>query len=204
MKYPKLRELREAITSLIKRPYTTKFPYRPHVPFKEFRGKPEFFKDDCIGCGACAQVCPARAIEEINITDTEPPQRKFILRHDLCMFCGQCQAYCLTKEGVKLTNEYDLAVFERNKAFVEVEKELLLCEGCKCVISTKEHIIWLYKKLGHLSYANPLFILTSLRKLSLVEEEKPLPPQPPATRAGSMRILCPKCRREVLLKEAGR
>jgi len=62
MRYPKLRELKEAIRALIKGPYTSRFPFEPHQPYERFRGKPEFRQDDCVGCGACFQVCPAKAI----------------------------------------------------------------------------------------------------------------------------------------------
>ncbi len=41
MKYPKLRELKEAVISLLTPAYTSKFPAEPHVPFEKFRGKPE-------------------------------------------------------------------------------------------------------------------------------------------------------------------
>ena len=39
MRYPKLRELREAIKSLFSRPYTIKYPAEPSVPPERFRGK---------------------------------------------------------------------------------------------------------------------------------------------------------------------
>jgi hypothetical protein len=40
MRYPKLRELKEAVISLVTPAYTSKFPAVEHVPFKDFRGKP--------------------------------------------------------------------------------------------------------------------------------------------------------------------
>ena len=41
MKYPKIRELKEAVTSLLTPAYTSSFPHKPHTPFENFRGKPE-------------------------------------------------------------------------------------------------------------------------------------------------------------------
>ncbi|KAF5434557.1 hydrogenase-4 component H [Candidatus Methanophagaceae archaeon] len=37
MKYPKLRELVEAIKAVLKGPYTSKFPKKPYVPHPNFR-----------------------------------------------------------------------------------------------------------------------------------------------------------------------
>jgi formate hydrogenlyase subunit 6/NADH:ubiquinone oxidoreductase subunit I len=42
MRYPKIRELIEAVKSLLSRPYTSNFPRRPLEPAKRFRGKPEY------------------------------------------------------------------------------------------------------------------------------------------------------------------
>ncbi|MBL7108395.1 MAG: 4Fe-4S ferredoxin, partial [Candidatus Cloacimonetes bacterium] len=44
MIYPKLRELKEALTSLFTKPYTRKFPFtkEPYKPADEFKGKPKF------------------------------------------------------------------------------------------------------------------------------------------------------------------
>jgi len=69
MKYPKLRELKEAVRALIKGPYTSKFPYKPHVPYERFRGRPKFNTEFCIGCTACAQVCPTGAIQFKDVSE---------------------------------------------------------------------------------------------------------------------------------------
>jgi len=58
MKYPKIRELAEAIKALIKGPYTSGFPREPHVPHPNFRGQPKFDATQCVGCLACEEVCP--------------------------------------------------------------------------------------------------------------------------------------------------
>ena len=69
MKYPKLRELKEAVISLFTPAYTSKFPAEPHVPFEKFRGKPVVDNDNCVGCETCANVCPPFAIT--NYDDVE-------------------------------------------------------------------------------------------------------------------------------------
>lgn len=198
MRYPKLRELAEAIRALIKGPYTSGFPFKPHVPEKRFRGKPEFHKDQCVGCTACSEVCPAGCIEITDITDSDPPMRKLDLHYDSCIFCGQCQAACITEEGIKLSNKFDLAVFDRNEAVESVEKELFLCEGCGCVVGAKDHLTWVAKKLGPLAYSSPTSYLSALKDLKLaylkLEKSEEL------TRQDRIKILCHKCRKEITLE----
>jgi hydrogenase-4 component H len=157
MKYPKLRELREAIKSLFSRPYTTKFPFKPHEAFDGFRGKPKYFEDYCVGCGACAQVCPGNAIKVVDpeepVTKLDPvPMRRIVLRYDTCIFCGNCQANCITEKGIQLTGEFDLALFDRNLAVEDIEKELIICELCGAIVSTLDHLKWLARRLGTLAY----------------------------------------------------
>jgi formate hydrogenlyase subunit 6/NADH:ubiquinone oxidoreductase subunit I len=198
MKYPKIRELKEAITALMKGPYTSKFPYKPYTPPKKFRGKPVPNDQWCVGCGACAELCPSAAIEIID--DQENAVRRIIRHYDKCIFCGQCELNCTTEKGIHLTDEYDLAVFDRASLFHEQKKELVLCEKCGCIIGTKQQLLWLASKLGPLAYGNLLLILTAQKELEIAKEEK-IPSIKPATpdRSDIFRILCPKCRRVILL-----
>ncbi len=214
MKRPKLRELKEAVTAIFRGPYTIKYPYEPSIPPETFRGKPEYVEEECIGCGGCAQVCPARAIEVTDVIASRSPEhsegaakqsqpfgkRKLTLHYDHCIFCGQCQRYCTTEKGIKLTNEYDLATYNRAEATVEVEKDLVICEHCGAVIGTAEHIRWVAQKLGAKAYSNLGLALMLYKDLDLVPETAPRP-EIPITRADHVRFLCPKCRRELILFE---
>ena len=203
MKYPKLRELKEAIKSLFTRPYTSKFPFKPHEPFDGFRGKPEYFEEFCVGCGACAEVCPGNAIEVIDpkepVKDKKtPPKRKIELHYDMCQFCGNCEAYCITEKGIQLTQQWDLALFDRKLAIETIEHELVICELCSSIITTKNHLIWLTKRLGTLAYGNPNLLLISQEELIPIERGKP---GKELRRPDILKMLCPKCRREAMLKD---
>ncbi len=197
MKTPKVRELKEAITAVIKGPYTTSYPFTPLKPADAFRGQPEFQEDGCIGCGACAEVCPARTIDVLDEGNT----RTLVHHFDNCIYCGQCEAYCTTTKGIILSNEkFELAVFDREQAVTKIEKELVRCESCGGVITTREHLLWIARKTGSLAVANPVLVTALNMELDAttdpsVRGDKPL------GRGDAYRVLCPSCRREVYITE---
>jgi formate hydrogenlyase subunit 6/NADH:ubiquinone oxidoreductase subunit I len=201
MKYPKLRELKEAVKALLKGPYTSNFPAEPHVPAPGFRGRPIPDDKECIGCGACAEVCPVGAIELTDNLAAEPPVRRLTWHYDICIFCGQCERYCTTKKGVKLSPEFDLAALERKNLFSELKKELLLCSCCGELIGPKEHITWVTRRLGPKAYGNVLLTSTLQRELNIVQETVPPAGSSCATfnRTHLFSLFCPKCRHRVLI-----
>jgi formate hydrogenlyase subunit 6/NADH:ubiquinone oxidoreductase subunit I len=195
----------EAIKALIIGPYTSSFPFRPYEPFDSFRGKPQYFERDCIGCSACAQVCPPGAItftDEVIKDGNNKATRKFVLRYDICIFCGQCQMNCPTEKGIMLTKEFDITTLgKRQELITTVEKELVLCECCGEIIAPKEQIIWVAKRLGPLTFSNASLMLFYLQDMALSKTEKiPSLAEYTLSRADRVRVLCPKCRREAILK----
>ena len=191
MRAPKLRELGEAIRAVVTGPYTIGFPKRPSEPFDAFRGKPEYDEKECVGCGACKEVCPAKAIELVD--DGTTGKRTLTLHVDNCIFCGQCELYCITEKGITLTKKYDLATLSREELREKVEKALLLCELCGAVIGTEDHVRWLARRLGPSAYTNPTVMLVSQRELGLVDSAPSPSPETPL-RADRIKILCPRCR----------
>jgi len=199
---PKLRELREAITSLFSRPYTTKFPAVPVEPVDGFRGKPEFSEDDCVGCGACSQVCVGHAIQMIDpeepVKNGKKAVRKMEVRYDMCNFCGNCEAHCITQKGIQLTKTYDLSCFDRNLAVESIEKDLVVCELCSAIVTTRDHLKWLARRLGTLAYGNPTLLLVNQRELIPVESGQP---GEEIRHPDILKVLCPKCRQTVVVKD---
>ena len=197
IRLPKVRELGEAIKALARGPYTGNFPFSPvEVPLG-FRGKPQFYEDDCVGCLACLEVCPARAIDYVD--DKEKKLRTLTHHQDTCIYCQQCEKACITGKGIILTREYDLATAERKKSVTRSRKKLVLCEHCGEVVAPLDHLMFLAKKVGHLLFTNPTLLLARHAELKILEEGRAK--EAPHPRGGHLRMLCPNCRREMILKE---
>ena len=199
MRKPKLREIKEALTSLFTKPYTTKFPYQPHTPPKRFRGRPKFDEKECVGCGGCANVCPSNAIEIID--DTKEKKRILIHHPDKCIFCGECERNCITEKGIRLTQEFDISYFDTPETVEnKIEHNLVICENCGEIIGTEKHIRFIYKKLGNLAFSQPILITKAIENLEIKTEaeEKILPP---IQRTDILKVVCPKCRRIAFISD---
>jgi formate hydrogenlyase subunit 6/NADH:ubiquinone oxidoreductase subunit I len=200
LRWPKLRELKEAVRAVFSPRFTTRFPAEPCVVPERFRGKPEFDLDSCVGCGACVNVCPTQALTQVDEANGDGALRKIKLRYDTCIFCGNCEEGCTTEKGIALSNQWDLAGLDREAMAETHEYELQLCEKCGATIGTKKHLIWLYEKLGPLAYTNPSLLLA--KNAELMKEAVAAEGVASAdTRTRDfMRILCPKCKCELNIR----
>jgi hydrogenase-4 component H len=201
MKLPKIRELWEAINAVFSPRFTTRFPKEPCIVPDRYRGKPEFDPENCIGCGACVNVCPTEALTMTDDLKAQPPVRIIKQRYDTCIFCGNCQENCTTEKGIKLTNKWDLATLDRNQTIENHSHELQLCEKCGAIIGTKKQLVWLYERLGPLAYTNPSLLLAKSDSLTPAQQtDIPRKDQPAPETADFMRILCPNCKCELNIR----
>lgn len=200
MKKPKLNELKEAIRALINGPYTSSFPYGPALIAEEFRGKPVYHEEDCIGCGACSEVCPAHAIEITHEKHDGKIFKLLTVHLDICVYCGTCVEKCTTKKGITQNREFDLAVFDRTDAIEKVEKEMIVCELCNEPFATRDHLKWIYRKIGAIAASNWTLTLVGSDELGMIDHATGRDNRK-IGRTDNMRILCPECRRNVILTE---
>jgi len=171
MRKPKWREIKEAVRALIHGPYTNPFPKVPPIGVEHYRGRPQYDDDECVGCGTCFNVCPPGAIEMVD--DPDNAKRRFTLFLSRCIFCGECEANCITEKGIVNTNDWDMTCTRQEEMEQYQEKDLLLCEACGEIIGALDHVRWVAKRLGHLAYANPTMMLAALSEGKLVDAEPP-------------------------------
>ena len=109
--------LRQVLSSIFKKPATTKYPFAKATMPDKFRGKIIFHPERCIGCQMCVRDCPSRAIEINKAGD-----KKFECHIDLgkCIYCAQCVDSCM-KKALEATKEFELAALDRNKLKVTYE-----------------------------------------------------------------------------------
>ena len=200
MRLPKVREVKEAITALIQGPYTHPFPAEPTPVPDNLRAAPKYDPDKCIGCGACAEVCPARAISVEDLQEDGKSIRRLTCNYANCIFCGECALNCTTDTGIQLSQEYELSYFEESEALEIIEHELVTCQICGAVIAPKAQLQYLYKQLGTVAFSNPTIYLTQAIDLHQIKLSK-LRDNRQVGRWDMVQITCPKCRRNVLLKE---
>lgn len=119
-----LRLLPEALRNLKKKPATVKYPNEKAKLYPGFRGRIVFESAKCIGCKMCMRVCPAKAIEIIQVgeeTKTLPDgkqitTKKFecVMNLDRCIYCAQCVEAC-PKKALAYTQDFELAQLDRKK-----------------------------------------------------------------------------------------
>jgi hydrogenase-4 component H len=127
-----ISELKEALVCLQAGQVTLAYPLQPHPAEENFRGKPVVDFERCIGCGACANVCPPRLIQLVDADNYR--QISFTLGR--CTYCGSCRDVC-PAQAVQMSPQFETATPEIDDMNITLQLKLITCRECGNVIATQ-------------------------------------------------------------------
>ena len=117
---------------------TKKYPYVDESAPECFRGAPHWDHTLCVGCGGCADHCPARTI---LIRDLCQEIRVMMYDGARCTYCGRCADLCPEK-AIEMTGEFELATDDRNDVTESLELFMLTCSRCgRCYDMENNNVI---------------------------------------------------------------
>jgi len=121
-----LSKLREAAICLKAGRVTLGYPLAPLAPPEGLRGKIAVDGDLCIGCGGCANVCPASVIE---ITDVDQHTRVLEFMWRRCTYCARCADVC-PEAAITSTPEFETATNDPADLVIRIEVFMGPCGRC--------------------------------------------------------------------------
>ena len=119
-------KLKEALICLKAGRVTLRYPFAPRVPEDGFRGRVEVDAEKCVGCGACADVCPSRLIE---VSDVNQEKRVLDFFLERCTYCARCAEVC-PEEAITVTKDFETATNDREDLHMHVEVFMSTCRRC--------------------------------------------------------------------------
>ena len=105
---------------------TLNYPAESRPVPEGFRGQPAWDHTKCIGCGGCANHCPARTILTRDIC---PEIRILFYDGARCTYCGRCADVCPEK-AIAMTGRFEQATDDRNDITENLELFMLTCQRC--------------------------------------------------------------------------
>ncbi|MCR4428031.1 MAG: 4Fe-4S binding protein [Caldiserica bacterium] len=101
---------REITKNLGRKPATVLYP-KERLPIpSNFRGRPVFDPEKCVGCKICERDCPSGVI-----TIEKVAEKTFACTFSLdkCIFCGQCADSC-PRKAITMSQIFELAAFKKD------------------------------------------------------------------------------------------
>jgi len=96
-----------------------------------------------LGCGACARICPPKAIELVREGD------EFVLRYFIgrCIFCAMCFDVC-PAGAIEVGHEFELATLKLENLYEEVVHEPARCQICGEPFLPQRLVEEVYERIG--------------------------------------------------------
>ncbi len=141
---------------------TIKYPFEPPLVTPFFRGKVSVDPSKCVGCGACARICPPKALELVREGD------KFVLRYFIgrCIFCAMCADIC-PQQAIEVGHEFELATPKLEDLYEEVVHEPAKCTICGEPYLPKKLVEQSIERSGMEIARDKLELCPKCRKLSV-------------------------------------
>lgn len=106
-----------------------------------FRGHPQVDQATCVGCGACAHVCPADAIEIVG----SGAERRIRFMHKDCIFCGSCQDVC-PSQAVELRAGRTEWFQAKEASLSEARLAVKRCRLCGAPYTPEAQVAWALRR----------------------------------------------------------
>jgi hydrogenase-4 component H len=121
-----LSKLKETLVCLKAGRVTLPYPVQGHPVPPNFRGRPIFDPAKCIGCGGCANNCPAR---EILIVDVCQELRILQYLGRRCTYCGRCADVCPEK-AITMSRDFEISTDRVGDLQQRLELFMSTCQRC--------------------------------------------------------------------------
>ena len=127
-----ISELKEAIVCLQAGQVTLNYPFEPHPPEENFRGKPVVDVERCIGCGACANICPPRLI----ILKDMDSYRQVTFELGRCTYCANCRDVCPV-QAIIMSPQSETSTPSMDDLLISLKLKLVKCWSCGDAVTTQ-------------------------------------------------------------------
>ncbi|MGD0767057.1 MAG: 4Fe-4S binding protein [Tepidisphaeraceae bacterium] len=101
---------RLALKWAMKRPPTTRYPFRPRRAIAGSRGQLDLDRATCVYCTACAKKCPTGALL------VNRAKKTFAIDRLRCISCGYCVEIC-PKDSLRLSTSHGGPAVTRDREF---------------------------------------------------------------------------------------
>ncbi len=121
-----LSKFREAMVGVKTGCVTLPYPACGSPAPPGFRGRPVFDASKCIGCGGCANNCPAREILILDVCQEIRIMKYSGLR---CTYCGRCADLCPEK-AITMSLDFETATEKAVDLEQKLELFMSTCQRC--------------------------------------------------------------------------